>query len=197
MFVIAISIDIDKYPTNLFTSGVQIYLHSQNSPATSSSGLFVSPGQLKLVRMKKTINVYLNGTIIESFEGKISSQGDIGFEKQWGDRNDTVVAAFLYQDLDVIVVRELPPYDILAFLSETGGILGLLLGTSLVNLLIYVLQWGWGFRLNEYRWASVKNKNERDEHVSLTGIFYIKKVEENNDNKAKQKHHIIEDLCII
>ena len=59
-----------------------------------------------------------------------------------------------------MVIKELTPYDMFSFLSETGGMLGLLIGTSFVNLITLVLQWGWGLRGNEFNWANVMNKNE-------------------------------------
>ena len=94
-------------------------------------------------------------------------------------RNDTVVIAFTYQDLNVLVVKELPPYSLLTFLSETGGMLGLLLGTSIVNLIIFLLQWSWGLRFNEYNWINVQNKETEQEHFntpdnSFEGVSYEK-----------------------
>jgi hypothetical protein len=160
MLIISMKIGINEYPKTSLTSGVHISLHSQNSKSEIDYGLMASPGELFLVRLKKTVNEYLNSTSIESFDGKISTMGDHNFEENFGLKNDTVALAFVYEDLNVMIVRELPPYDILTFLSETGGVLGLLLGTSLVNLVVFLLQWSWGLRLNEYNWMSVKNKPE-------------------------------------
>ena len=57
-------------------------------------------------------------------------KGNQNFEKQWGPRNDTVVVAFTYQDLNVMVIRQLPPYTILSFLAETGGVFGFFVGKT-------------------------------------------------------------------
>jgi len=115
-----------------------------------------------LIRLKKTINEYLNNTTIESFDGKISTIGDYNFQENWGNKNDTVVLAMTYQDLNVMIVKELPPYDVLTFLSETGGVLGLLLGTSLVNLIVFLIQWAWGLKFNETNWTNVQNRKEEE-----------------------------------
>lgn len=161
MLIVSLSINFDKYPPGSFLSGVYITLHSQERTAHLSSGLLASPGEIFLVRLKKSVNEYLNSTTsVESFDAKISTLGDQLFESKWGPKNDTIVLAFTYQDLDVMIVRELPPYNTLSFLSETGGVLGLLLGTSLVNLIIFLIQWCWGLGSNELNWASVQNKRE-------------------------------------
>lgn len=163
MLIISVKINISDYPSNFFTSGVHISFHSQGSNSETGSGLIASTGQVTYIRLKKTINEYLNNTTIETFDGKISTIGDYNFEKNWGNKNDTVVLAISYQDLNVMIVRELPPYDILTFLSETGGVLGLLLGTSLVNLIVFLIQWAWGLKFNESNWVNVQNKLDEDE----------------------------------
>lgn len=162
MLIISVKINIKDYPSNSFTSGVHISFHTQGSNVDSGSGLIASTGQVTLIRLKKTINEYLNNTTIESFDGKISTIGDYNFEENWGNKNDTVVLAMTYQDLNVMIVKELPPYDVLTFLSETGGVLGLLLGTSLVNLIVFLIQWAWGLKFNETNWANVQNKKEEE-----------------------------------
>jgi hypothetical protein len=174
MLIISVKIGINQYPNNSLTSGVHISLVSQGSKSELDSGLMASPGELFLVRLKKTVNEYLNSTSLESFDGKISTLGDHNFKNNFGQKNDTVALAFTYEDLNVMIVRELPPYDILTFLSETGGMLGLLLGTSLVNLIVFLLQWGWGLRLNEYNWVDVKNKQTKF-NENLNGSIYEKK----------------------
>jgi len=162
MLIISVKINIKDYPSNSFTSGVHISFHTQGSNNDSGSGLIASSGQVTLIRLKKTINEYLNNTTIESFDGKISTIGDYNFEENWGNKNDTVVLAMTYQDLNVMIVKELPPYDILTFLSETGGVLGLLLGTSLVNLIVFLIQWAWGLKFNETNWVNVQNQKEEE-----------------------------------
>lgn len=161
MFIISLSINIKDYPQSVFLSGVRISLHSQgNKHKYYTSNIIVTPGEISLVRLKKVNNEALNGTMIENYDPKISSLGNQNFEKNWGAKNDTIVVAFQYQDLNVMVIKELTPYDMFSFLSETGGMLGLLIGTSFVNLITLVLQWGWGLRANEFNWANVMNKNE-------------------------------------
>jgi len=81
-----------------------------------------------LIRLKKVVNEYLNNTTVETFDSKISTIGNQNFEQQWGQLNDTVVVAFTYQDLNVMVIRQLPPYTILSFLAETGGAFGFFVG---------------------------------------------------------------------
>jgi hypothetical protein len=167
MLIISVKIGINDYPRNALTSGVHIALHSQGSKAGVDYGLMASPGELFLVRLKKTVNEYLNSTSFETFDGKISPMGGHNFENIFGVKNDTVALAFLYEDLNVMIVRELPPYNFMTFLSETGGMLGLLLGTSLVNLVVFLLQWSWGLRLNEVNWLNVQNKNEKNDQQNL------------------------------
>ncbi len=161
MLIISLKIDIANYPKDSLTSGVHITLLSQGATSEVDYGIMASPGELFIVRLKKTVNEFLNSTSIETFDGKISTMGNFNFEKNFGAKNDTVALAFTYEDLNVIIVRELPPYNILTFLSETGGILGLLLGTNVVSLIVFILQWAWGLRINEYNWFSVKNKLEK------------------------------------
>jgi hypothetical protein len=174
MFIISLSINIKEYPATAFLSGVRISLHPQGKKnKVYSSYIIATPGEISLVRLKKVTNEHLNGTIIENYDPKVSTLGNQNFEKNWGPKNDTIVVAFQYQDLNVMVIKELTPYDVFSFLSETGGVLGLLIGTSFVNLVILVLQWGWGLRLNEFNWANVMNKNEfvkngDGEHVNNT-----------------------------
>ncbi len=163
MLIISVKINIKDYPSNSLTSGVHISFRTQGSNIDGGSGLIASSGQVTLIRLKKTINEYLNNTTTETFEGKISNIGDYNFVENWGNKNDTVVLALTYQDLSVMIVKELPPYDILTFLSETGGVLGLLLGTSIVNLIVFSIQWAWGLKFNEYNWVNVQNKKEDNE----------------------------------
>merc|ERR1712032_490266 len=170
MLIISVKINIKDYPSNSFTSGVHISLHTQASNMESGAGLIASPGQVTLIRLKKTINEYLNNTSIESFDGKISTIGDYNFEDNWGSKNETVVLAMTYQDLNVMIIKELPPYDIMTFLSETGGVLGLLLGTSLVNLIIFLVQWAWGLKFNEYNWVNVQNRETNNDKIPALPI---------------------------
>jgi hypothetical protein len=162
MLFISVSININKYSNSSFLSGVYINLHSQERFSSPGSGLLASPGEIFLIRLKKMVNEYLNNTHVESFDAKVSTLIDHDFEMKWGPKNDTVVLAFMYQDLDVMIVKELPPYNILSFLSETGGVLGLLVGASIFNLVFFIVQWFWGLNLNEVNWASVQNKDEKN-----------------------------------
>jgi len=190
MLIISAEIGIDKYPNNSFMSGVHIKMQSQGSKADVDYSLMASPGELYLIRLKKTINEFLNSTSIETFDGKISTLGKYNFEKNFGKKNNTVALAFTYEDLNVLIVRELPPYNVLTFLSETGGMLGLLLGTSLVNLIIFLLQWGWGLRLNEINWFSVKNKSDKHE------TFNFNSNDSEYINNINNRSHIIDQFAI-
>lgn len=180
MLIISVNIGIQDYPKSALTSGVHIAFHSQGSKTGVDYGLMAAPGQLFIVRLKKTVNEYLNSTSYETFDGKISPMGKHNFESTFGLRNDTVALAFLYEDLNVLIVRELPPYSFMTFLSETGGMLGLLLGTSLVNLVVFLLQWSWGLRVNEVDWLAVMNKKEIEEKINSDEV----------DTKAHQKNNL-------
>jgi hypothetical protein len=197
MLIISLSINITSYPRGSFLSGVYISLHSQDKSApTGHSALLASPGEIFLVRLKKSVNEFLNSTTsIESFDAKISTLGSYNFESSWGYKNDTVVLAFTYQDLNVMIVRELPPYNILTFLSETGGVLGLLLGTSIVNLIIFLIQWGWGLRLNEFKWFSVQNKHDSAYNNNMT-ILTEPPNSKSIPNEEKSKD-LIENFCLV
>jgi hypothetical protein len=186
MLIISVNINIDKYPVKSLSSGVHISLHSQGVRSDVLYGLMASPGEVYIIRLKKTVNEYLNSTSVESFDGKISTLGAYNYEKNWGEKNNTVVLAFTYQDLSVMIVRELPPYDVLTFLSETGGVLGLLLGTSIVNLIVFLLQWGWGLRINEYNWASVQNKQDEDNFGVISP-----------ECPERKDHIIVENIALI
>jgi len=83
-----------------------------------------------LIRLKKVVNEYLNNTSTESYDSKISTIGSLNFENSWGPKNDTVVMAFTFQDLHVMIIRELKPYTILQYLSETGGVFWFFVGKS-------------------------------------------------------------------
>eukprot|EP00340_Litonotus_pictus_P003330 CAMPEP_0170527246 /NCGR_PEP_ID=MMETSP0209-20121228/12717_1 /TAXON_ID=665100 ORGANISM="Litonotus pictus, Strain P1" /NCGR_SAMPLE_ID=MMETSP0209 /ASSEMBLY_ACC=CAM_ASM_000301 /LENGTH=167 /DNA_ID=CAMNT_0010817647 /DNA_START=488 /DNA_END=988 /DNA_ORIENTATION=- len=120
--------------------------------------MIASSGKIVMLRLKKVINEYLNMTSVESFEAQTTDLNAKDFHKEWGNNNSTVVIAMSYQNLSVMIIRELPPYRILSFLSETGGIIGLLLGSSFINLAISVVQWLWGLRVNESRWFSIKSE---------------------------------------
>lgn len=208
MLIISVNIGIKDYPQKSLTSGVHISLHSQGSRTEVDYGMMASPGELFLVRLKKTLNEYLNSTSAESFDGKISTLGTHNFEENFGVKNDTVALAFTYEDLNVMIVRELPPYDILTFLSETGGMLGLLLGTSLVNLIVFLLQWGWGLRLNECNWLSVQNKQENSdtgnsflffpENPDMSNLFFNKNQANTNSKGDNQvKNNILDNYALV
>lgn len=165
MLFIAVRLNIKEYPHDSFLSGVLISLHSQGLEPVIEKTILASPGKLFMIRLKKVVKEYLNMTSIESFDGQVSTLDNLNFEKTWGDPNDTVVIGLAYQDLNVMVIRELPPFTILSFLSETGGILGLLMGTAIVNLAFSCLQWAWGLSLNELKWSTVQNSQEAAEKL--------------------------------
>jgi hypothetical protein len=50
------------------------------------------------------------------------------------------------------------------------GVLGLLLGIILINLIVLLLQWCWGLRFNQIKWASVKNKNEETIYDNFSSV---------------------------
>ena len=158
-----ISVGINQFNTTNddLINGVIVALHSQNKKPNihSESTIIASPGKIVMLRLKKITNEYLNMTSVESFEAQTTDLKSVNFEENWGLKNNTVVIALSYQNLSVMVIRELPPYQILSFLSEMGGIIGLLLGTSLVNLLISIVQWTWGFRSNEMKFLGIKSKD--------------------------------------
>lgn len=145
--------------TNLL-NGVVVSLHSQNKKPNihSDTSIIASPGKIVMLRLKKVLNEYLNMTSIESFEAQTTDIETNNFINTWGNKESTVVIALSYQNLSVMVVSELPPYKILSFLSETGGIIGLLLGSSCINLCISLVQWFWGVRMNEIKWFSIRNE---------------------------------------
>jgi hypothetical protein len=175
MIIISVSINIHNYPANSFLSGVYVYLNEQEKINLHNFGLLASPGEIYLIRLKKSVKEYLNSTNNEeNFDMKISTLTS----------NDTIVLAFLYQDLNVLFVKELPPYDIYSFLSETGGLIGLLVGASLVNLLIFILQWAWGLRSNELKWAEIKNKSEND-------------LSEDMVSGNRKKDNILDNICLM
>lgn len=164
MLTISIKINIDRYPKNSTTNGVMVSLHSQKMQIGNDFNIIAAPGEVFLVRLKKNVKEYLNSTIIESFEGKLSSMGKYNFNANWGNQDDTVVLSFTYQDLSVMIVKELSPYTLFNFFSETGGVLSLLLGSSILNLIIILLQWSWGVRLNDTQWMSISNAKEDNEN---------------------------------
>ena len=167
MLTISIRINIDKYPKNSTTNGVMVSLHSQKMKIGNDFNIIAAPGEVFLVRLKKNVKEYLNSTIIESFEGKVSSMGKYNFNSNWGNQDDTVVLSFTYQDLNVMIVKELSPYILFNFFSETGGVLSLLLGSSILNLIIILLQWSWGVRLSDTQWMSIGNANEEENKVQI------------------------------
>ena len=167
MLTISIRINIDKYPKNSTTNGVMVSLHSQKMKIGNDFNIIAAPGEVFLVRLKKNVKEYLNSTIIESFEGKVSSMGKYNFNSNWGNQDDTVVLSFTYQDLNVMIVKELSPYTLFNFFSETGGVLSLLLGSSILNLIIILLQWSWGVRLSDTQWMSIGNANEEENKVQI------------------------------
>lgn len=141
-------------------NGAIVSLHSQGSKANISNGIIISSGSMMMLRLKKVVHEFLNMTSIETFQAQTSDLTTLNFESNWGMRNETLVVALSYEDLNVNIIRELPPFTFMSFLSETGGIIGLLLGSSLVNVLIGLIQWIWGIHKSELDFISIHKKNE-------------------------------------
>lgn len=141
-------------------NGAIVSLHSQGSKANISNGIIITSGSMMMLRLKKVVHEFLNMTSIEAFQAQTSDLTTINFETNWGPKNETLVVALSYEDLNVNIVRELPPFTFMSFLSETGGIIGLLLGSSLVNVLIGLIQWIWGIRKSELDFISIHKNNE-------------------------------------
>ena len=140
--VVVLKINVDKYnKKNARFTGVHINLHPQcirangECPAELSSSLLAAPGIPRFYRMSKHVHEFLNGTISEYYDAKESSSGDNNFHESFGDRKDTVVLTFYYASMSMTVVKELPHYTWFSMFGEIGGIMGLLFGVGIINVL--------------------------------------------------------------
>ena len=143
---IVLSINLRKYPKDAKYSGVHIDLHSQcdrslgNCPDELESTLVAAPGSPHFYRMTKHRHIYLNGTSVEYYDAKDSASGNHGFQKHFGPIDDTVVLTFLYDDMSLMEVREVPQYTWFNMFAEIGGIGGLLFGVGIFQLISIVLK---------------------------------------------------------
>ena len=140
--VVVLKINVNKYDKkNARFTGVHINLHPQclrakgECPEELSSSLLAAPGVPRFYRMSKHIHKFLNGTISEYYDAKESSAGDNNFHESFGDRKDTVVLTFYYASMSMTVVKELPHYTFFSFFGEIGGIMGLLFGVGIINVI--------------------------------------------------------------
>ena len=139
--VIVLKLNIAKYKEHAKFSGVHINLHPQcdrrkgECPDELSSSLLAAPGIPHFYRMSKHRHIHLNGTVQEYYDAKDSSSGDFKFEDSFGDRKDTVVMTFYYGSMSMTVVKELPRYTWFSMMGEVGGIMGLLFGVGIINVL--------------------------------------------------------------
>ena len=69
-----------------------------------------------------------------------SSSGDFKFANSFGDRKDTVVLTFFYSRLSLTVVKDLPRYTWFSMMGEVGGIMGLLFGVGIINVIASLLK---------------------------------------------------------
>ena len=109
-----------------------------------------------------------------------------------------MVVAFTFQDLNVMIIRELAPYNILTFLSETGGFVFFFVGnefelkssgSSTVNIVIFLIKWLWGLRINEQNWITVQNEKEEDDKWKQS-INYCSESKINNLNEEESQKFI-------
>ena len=140
--VVVLKINIDKYDKkNARFTGVHINLHPQcirskgQCPEELSSSLLAAPGIPRFYRMSKHVHEMLNGTVSEYYDAKESSAGNNNFHESFGDRKDTVVLTFYYASMSMTVVKELPHFTWFSMFGEIGGIMGLLFGVGIINVL--------------------------------------------------------------
>ena len=143
---LVLSINLNKYPKGAKYSGVHIDLHSQcdralgDCPDELESTIVAAPGSPRFYRMTKHRHMYLNGTSVEYYDAKDSASGDYEFSKHFGPEDDTVVLTFLYDDMSLMEVREVPQYTWFNMLAEIGGIGGLLFGVGIFQLISSLLK---------------------------------------------------------
>ncbi len=143
---VVLSINLAKYPSNTKYSGVHIDMHPQcdrslgNCPDELESTIVAAPGSPRFYRMTKHRHLYLNGTSVEYYDAKDSASGDYQFAKHFGPEDDTVVLTFLYDDMSLTEVREVPRYTWFNMLAEIGGIIGLLFGVGIFSIISSLLK---------------------------------------------------------
>eukprot|EP00499_Haloplacidia_sp_CaronLabIsolate_P001781 CAMPEP_0196783022 /NCGR_PEP_ID=MMETSP1104-20130614/12297_1 /TAXON_ID=33652 /ORGANISM="Cafeteria sp., Strain Caron Lab Isolate" /LENGTH=312 /DNA_ID=CAMNT_0042153271 /DNA_START=31 /DNA_END=966 /DNA_ORIENTATION=- len=144
--MIAVGVNINRYPPREPFSGVHINLHEpcdrakDECPEELTSALMSAPGTPVFFRMTKVVNEYLNGTTHVHFEARDSDVGDHNFETVFGKANDTVVLGFHYMSMSEMVIKELPRYTWLSLGAEVGGIVGLLYGIGIVNVISGIIK---------------------------------------------------------
>jgi len=98
-----------------------------------------------------------------------------------------------------MIIRELAPYNILTFLSETGGFVFFFVGnefelkksgSSTVNIVIFLIKWLWGLRINEQNWITIQTEKERDDKLKQTIINYYSESINNNLNEEESQKFI-------
>ena len=143
---VVLRVNIDQYPKHAKYSGVHIDLHAQCSrelgecPEELDSTLVAAPGSPRFFRMTKHHHRYLNGTMTEYYEAKDSASGDYNFENHFGSVKDTVVVTFLYADMSLMEATEMPRYTWFSLLAEVGGLMGLLFGVGIINIITVVIK---------------------------------------------------------
>eukprot|EP00753_Platysulcus_tardus_P003321 PLAT12388.1.p1 GENE.PLAT12388.1~~PLAT12388.1.p1 ORF type:complete len:309 (+),score=93.19 PLAT12388.1:20-946(+) len=144
--MIVLRINVALYPPHSRFSGVHVNLHNQcvrnrgECPEELSSSLMAAPGTPRFYRMSRVVNEYLNGTKRVHFDARDSDAGDFDFEEKFGWRNDTIVLGFHYSTMSEMVIREMPPYSWMSLGSEVGGVMGLLFGIGIVNVISLLLK---------------------------------------------------------
>ena len=145
--MLVLRLQIDKYPKSARFSGVHVQLHPQcrhavrhECPSQLTSSLLAAPGAARFYRISKVVHLHNNGSARVHFEAKDSDAGDHNFETTFGPRTDTVVMVLYYSSLSQLQIRELPHYSALNLAAEMGGIMGLLFGVGIVNVITWMLK---------------------------------------------------------
>ena len=102
--------------------------------------MVAAPGSPRFYRMTKHHHSFINGTEAEYFTSVDSGSGDYNFRKHFGPVNDTVVLTFLYDDMSLMEIRDMPKFTWVSLLAEVGGIMGLLFGVGIINIVSALLK---------------------------------------------------------
>eukprot|EP00164_Ancoracysta_twista_P001628 GFYU01002137.1.p1 GENE.GFYU01002137.1~~GFYU01002137.1.p1 ORF type:complete len:308 (-),score=82.33 GFYU01002137.1:483-1358(-) len=125
---IVFSIHSNRYPKDVDMSGVMVTLHdNEEKPALQAKGFFAPTGLSTLVRMRKVVEKPLAGKEVKNYEGT-SSYAQQRNVQQYGKAEDIVTLSFTYRLLSIQVIAETPAYTWMTYMSEAGGLAGLLLG---------------------------------------------------------------------
>ena len=130
--LIKLTVDIhkDQYPATAELRGSSVTLHENHMPPRlRTKGFYVPTGLASLVRIRKIIERALDLSEDISFEA-ISSYANLQpvAIPEDSDKDSLSLISIAYRVMAIRVVKETPSYDALSFLSEMGGIAGLLLG---------------------------------------------------------------------